>query len=369
MTPAIIALLGRRDAPTDGVEEYCGYLGEALRGEGFEFKLVRADWKGRGWTEALGELKEQCASWRGQWVLVQYTALAWSSRGFPMRFRNILKILRQRGARLGVVFHDAEPYAGSRLIDRIRRAAQLRTMRGALRFADLAIFTIPLDRISWLREAPAQAVFIPVGANLPLALAVTNNRPARAGEALRIAIYGITGGKSGQWESEEIVKAVRAASAKIPRLQLFAFGRGADDCAMQLCEGLRGFPVEVSVEGVLPAERVARELALSDVLFFVRGQISSRRGSAIAGIACGLPIIAIQGSETAPPITEAGVVLVAPGDSAGLGEALTRVLADERYRASLADRSAMAQQKYFSWMAIASRFAEELRAHDKPSSE
>jgi glycosyltransferase involved in cell wall biosynthesis len=364
MTEKLTALLGRKDAPTDAVEEYCEYLGEALRLHGFEQESARVSWNEKGWTNALTELRQQSASWRGQWVFVQYTALAWSARGFPLRFRTALKILRQSGARIGIVFHDVEPYSGSRLIDKLRRAAQLHTMRAALRFADLAVFTIPLNKISWLQKAPAHAVFIPVGANLPLPVDSGRNRFSHSGESPRIAVFGITGGRSGQREAVEIVKAVRAASAKIPALQLFAFGRHADDCESQLREGLRGLPVDVCVEGVLPAERVVQELASSDVLIFVRGQISSRRGSAIAGIACGLPVIAYRGSETAPPITEAGVVLVSPGDSAELGETLTRVLTDQTYRASLAARSAAAQQKYFSWSAIASRYGEELRGCD-----
>ena len=32
----IIALLGRKDRPTDAVEEYCHYLGQALMEHGFE---------------------------------------------------------------------------------------------------------------------------------------------------------------------------------------------------------------------------------------------------------------------------------------------------------------------------------------------
>ena len=49
-------------------------------------------------------------------------------------------------------------------------------------------------------------------------------------------------------------------------------------------------------------------------LLFVRGPISSRRGSALAGIACGLPIIALERSETGPPVAGAGVVPVPQDD-------------------------------------------------------
>ena len=59
----------------------------------------------------------------------------------------------------------------------------------------------------------------------------------------------------------------------------------------------------------MPGKDVVRSLTVSDVLLFVRGHISTRRGSAIAGIACGLPVIAFEGPETAAPITEAGLAL------------------------------------------------------------
>src|ERR1700736_1922640 len=99
-------------------------------------------------------------------------------------------------------------------------------------------------------------------------------------------------------------------------------------------------------------------------MLFARGPISSRRGSAIAGIACGLPVIAAEGSEVGPPITEAGVVLVPEEESVpeGFGVALGRVLTDPSYRASLAQRSCEAQSRYFSWSVIARQYAQALRA-------
>jgi len=115
------------------------------------------------------------------------------------------------------------------------------------------------------------------------------------------------------------------------------------------------------VLGVLPGKDVVRSLTVSDVLLFVRGHISTRRGGAIAGIACGLPVIAFEGPETAAPITEAGLALFSPERKGDLGDVLVRVLEDEHYRASLAQRSCVAQRQYFSWHAIAARYAEFMR--------
>ncbi|MCU1243184.1 MAG: hypothetical protein JWO71_3910 [Candidatus Acidoferrum typicum] len=360
MTRRIIALLGRRDEPTDAVEEYCRYLATALGERGFEMSLVRVPWAERGWAAALHELAQQAVNWRGQSVCVQYTALAWSARGFPLRFLSVIKVLHRAGVRVVVVYHDATPYAGNRPVDKLRRAVQLNVMRQSLRRSDLAIFTLPLSAIRWLRRSTGNAAFIPVGANLPLA-ALTTEKPSESPrDVLRVAVFGITGGETGRNEAARIVEAVGFVASKIGKLELHAFGRHADDCESKLREGLRGLPVDVHVKGVLAAAEVAAELSSADVLLFVRGQISTRRGSAIAGIACGLPVIAERGAETLGPIEKAGVALVSGERPGEFGEALLRVLTDPQYRASLAESSRLAQSQYFSWQAIAASYVEEL---------
>ena len=128
-----------------------------------------------------------------------------------------------------------------------------------------------------------------------------------------------------------------------------------------LREGLRDTSVELSVEDVLSGEQVARRFCDSDVLLFVRGGISSRRSSAIAGIACGLPVIASASSETAPPLTDAGVVLVSLDNQEELNAALVRVLSDSPYRQALAARSRAVYEQSLSWPIIASSYAARLR--------
>ena len=355
-----IALLGRRDEPTDAVEEYCRYLGAALLPHGFALELARVAWQERGWRAALRDLRSQAANWRGAPVFVQYTALAWSRRGFPYRFGRVMRILRAAGAPAGIVFHDVEPFGGRRVVDRLRRNVQLRAMREAIGFADLAVLTVPAEKISWIKSDNGKSVFIPVGANLPVSETTASPAPSVAGRPPTVAVFGLTGGRAGRLESEIITEAVRFAAKRIPKLRLLAFGRHADDAEPFLREGVRGAAIDLQVSGVLPSEEVARILSASDVLLFVRGNISSRRGSAIAGIACGLPVIAYAGAETAAPITEAGVVLIAPGKRQEVGEALVRVLSDREYRDSLAGRSRRAYEQYFSWQTIAARYAEAL---------
>jgi glycosyltransferase involved in cell wall biosynthesis len=361
MSERCIALLGRRDEPTDAVEEYCRYLGEALKEHNIDLELMCVDFAQRGWSSALEELRRQAEGWRGRWVFVQYTALGWSKRGFPLKFTRVLNVLRKAGARVAVVFHDVTPYGGRRILDGIRHRAQIHTMRDAHRQADLSVFTVALEQISWIPQQSANAAFISVGANLPISPEAHTSSEPRGAKPPTIAVFGITGGEAGRRESGLITEAVKYAANRAGKLRLLTFGRHADDAEKYLREGLRGTDVELQVSGVLPGMEVVRKLASADVSLFVRGGISTRRGSSIASIACGLPVVAYSGPETAFPISEAGVVLLSPEKREELAEALTRVLTDGEYRASLAERSRRAYDQYFSWKAIATRYAEALR--------
>ncbi len=360
-----IAILGRQDKPTDAVEEYCRYLGEALLAEDFELIIERVAWHESGWTRAASALRHRAKGWRGAWVLVQYTALAWSARGFPLQFPRVLRTLKAAGARVAVVFHDVEPYSGTRVIDGLRRRAQLRTMLEALRLSDAAVFTVPMKNVSWIKRHPVKGHFIPVGANLPTSSEANSRQGISTGGILSVAVFGITGGEWGRSEIENIVEAVRFAVLRTGKLRLIVLGRNAQSAEAELKKRLDDSAVELHVMGVLPGEDVVRSLSISDVLLFVRGPISTRRGSAIAGIACGLPVIAFEGPETAAPITEAGLAFFSPKRKGDLGDVLLRVLEDEHFRTSLAQRSLLAQRQYFSWRAIAARYAEFLRRENE----
>jgi glycosyltransferase involved in cell wall biosynthesis len=362
MTRKCVALFGQGDAPTDALREYCTFLGEALKAHGYEMEMSAVGWAERGWAAALRELQREARSWRGVPVFLQYTALAWSLRGFPARVLRVMAILRAAGARVGVVFHDVEPYRGLRMIDRLRRRAQLQVMRAILRQADMAIFTVALDHVSWRPEARGGVEFIPDGANFrDAAVSVESARESR--EAVRrrtIAVYGVTGGENGRSEIQTIVGAVRDVAKTIAGLRLVVLGRNSESSEREFREELRVSGVELQVLGVLPPERVAFELLRADTLLFVRGEISTRRGSAIAGISCGLPVICFTGAETAAPITEAGLTLYAPEKAGDLSRVLLNVLSDAQLREELAARSRVAFAKYFSWKAIAARYAEVL---------
>jgi glycosyltransferase involved in cell wall biosynthesis len=354
-----VAILGRRDEPTDAVEQYCEYLRRALVTEGISLDLGRVRWAEIGWGKALRELRGRTMeTGNPAWFLLQYTALGWSRRGFSWRVVRVIRMLKRDGVRCAVVFHDAEAYYGSRLVDRARRAVQLWTMRQVLRQADLAVLTIPAEKIPWIPPDVQNTVFIPVGANLPSPETVWTHTKERRTEPPSVAIFSLSGGSVGAEEVRMIAEGLRYAAERIGALQLVVLGRNSNIGGNELTEKLAGAPVKVTTHGLLAAEQVVSVLGSCDVLLFARGPLSTRRGSALAGIACGLPVVAREGWETAAPVTEAGVVLVPQEAKEGFGPALFRVLSDESYRALLAERSRHAQEQYFSWRAIAAQYVQ-----------
>ena len=142
-------------------------------------------------------------------------------------------------------------------------------------------------------------------------------------------MYGVTGGTRTLPEVADISFAIKRASRAVGRLHVIVFGRGSREAESTLRTEFAGADVEVETLGLLSPDEVSRTLARADVMLFVRGQISSRRGSAIAGIACGLPVVCYAGPDTGWPITEAGILPVPLGDREALSGALEKVLSDD----------------------------------------
>jgi glycosyltransferase involved in cell wall biosynthesis len=359
--PAIL-LLGRRDEPTDGVVDYCEMLRKAGARLGFSFDLAPVDWAGKGWRAAFAELHRAAAAWQDRWVLLQFTTLAWSNRGFPLRVPRVLEILKRMGARPAVVFHDFAPLPGAGIVGTVREYCHQRVLRQLYSRSELAVFPVPVNKVAWLPLRREKAIFIPVGANFPEPdRGIKDNDPLPS-TVSTVAVFGITGGARGVEEVGDITYALKRVQSKGIRLRLIALGRGTEVFEDELHKALDRSGIELSVRGLMPAEELIESLASAQILLCVRGHVSSRRGSTIAGIICGLPIVGYRGAETGFPMTEAGVRLVDQHDREGLVEALAQILTDEKLFRELRQRSIAAATKYFSWDAIASQFASAISA-------
>jgi glycosyltransferase involved in cell wall biosynthesis len=362
---SLIALLGRTRKPTCGIDDYCSFLGEAFAQQGVLLERVQMDWGQAGWIKTLLHLWRKAADWREKWVLMQYTAGAWSRHGFPVGALCILAVLRLRNVRCAVMFH--EPYAWevppTDWLDRVRSACQNWVIHTVYRYADKGIFADPLETISWLPKNRNKAAFIPIGGNIPEP-SVDSTNQTTPDTTKTISVFCLSDPPRLQRELEEISYAMRSASSSVSKLRLVLLGKGTIEAQEEIERAFAETSVEIVNMGVCGAEKVSRALADSDVMLCVRGQLFPRRGSALAGIACGVPIIAYCGTAQLTPIAEAGVEFVPHGDKDALGANLTRVLTDSALQEELRSRSRLAQAKYFSWKKIAQRHIEALGVAD-----
>jgi glycosyltransferase involved in cell wall biosynthesis len=356
-----IALLGCEDKPMDALVDYLHCLSSAMKAGGFDLRFVRVSWEKIGWFRALWNLWKDAGPWRGNWVLVQYTALQWSRRGVSLRLLFVLGILRLRGAKMAMVFHDVRPYGGRRLVDRVRTFIQDCVMKTACRWTRKSVLPISLDRLPWLKGLVSKAVYIPIGAVL---------YPPRhfpewlAKERKTVAVFGVTGGKRGAREVENIRRAVQHAAGRVASLNLVVLGRGSDEAREQLREAFQDSGVKVTVLGIVPLDEIVRTLAASDALLFVRGEVSTRRSTAMAAVVCGVPLVGYTGADTGEPLKEAGAILVPEGKREALAEALVRVLTDDDLQRELRRRNRSIQKTFFSWDVIGEKFLRQVVGHD-----
>jgi len=119
--------------------------------------------------------------------------------------------------------------------------------------------------------------------------------------------------------------------------------------------------------GVRSGAEISSALCSSDVFLFVRGGLSTRRGSGLAALGCGLPVVAYRGEETGFPLTDAGIVFVPEGDVELLGDELARVLLDRELRLQMSERNLAVFRQWFSWDQIASRWIGVLRLNKELS--
>ena len=357
----LIFLLGKRDTPADGVQDYCEYLAQALQRRGIKTEIARVEWSSEGWMHALRKLGGQSEQWQSAWVVLQYTALSWSRHGFPLGALATLRSLKRRNLRCAAVFHESSRQGGGGLLGQVRGAFQDWVIRRVYSEVDVAIFADPLDEIEWLPADRNRAVFIPIGANLPeprLQIQSSDNEPL---ETQTVAIYCLSDPPNLHNELSDISKAVRIA-ANGRKLRVVFLGRGTREAQGEISRAFDGTPAEITNLGIRDAKDVSDALVPCDVMLCVRGEMNPRRGSAIAGITCGLPIVAYGTRNKAFPISEAGVRLVPYRDSEALTANLVQVLSDTLLREQLRAANRAAQEKFFSWDAIADQMIQALNS-------
>jgi len=373
-TGAATAVLTRRAGSGGGgaVAEAAG-AGEVLR--------TVPEWGMRGWPAVRAALRD----WRPDVVHIQYQAGAFDGRG---GIALLPWWLARRGGPLVVVtLHDRHaPYLFPKAGPLRPRALHLLTRHAAA--------TIATNGADWvvLRADAALAPrlhLLPIGSNIPPltraaradARAATRAALGVGPDTVVVAYFGLVGASKGLDTLLDAFMAARGAGSAALHLLLIGgaasatdgarFGAGSDRTGGDLAGAIRarGLAGHVTVTGALPADAVAAHLAAADLAALpYRDGASWRRGSLLAALAAGLPVVTTTpapGYDAAgalPSLTDGdAALLVPPADPAALAAALGRLVGDAALRDRLAD-GALALAARFDWDTIAAAHLDLYRA-------
>jgi len=313
------------------------------------------------------------ADCRLQAVNLQYQAAAYAMRpaihGLPWRLR------RMTGRPAVVVtYHDLlVPYL-------FPKAGPLRwqAVLALARWADAAIVTnqadyLTLSRYPWLAESTA---LIPIGSNIaaqppldyqPLAW---RKRYGLADDDLLLAYFGFLNASKG---GETLVRALQLlatdpalTAGRAPHLLMIGGRVGTSDPTnaaylehIQALIARLDLSARVHWSGYTPPQQVSANLLAADVCVLpYRDGASFRRGSFMAALVHGRPIVSTRPAIPLPELRHGeNILLVPPDDPAALAVAIARLAADPALQQRLGD-GARELSRQFSWEHIAARTAD-----------
>jgi glycosyltransferase involved in cell wall biosynthesis len=208
----------------------------------------------------------------------------------------------------------------------------------------------------WLakhQNAAGKSVLVPSPSNIPIEPVAENHRAewrkrSRWPDDTRVIVYfgSISPTKQIPW----VLDAWRAARAQRPTA-LMAIG---DHLEVETSGEERRF---LSVHSFLASGDVSRALQAADVLAlpFSDG-VSERRGSFMAGLSHGLPVVTTIGPATGPTLRKSDAFAAIPNDRPDLFTAkVVELLADNSHRSSLGERGRALYERSYNWPTVISR--------------
>jgi glycosyltransferase involved in cell wall biosynthesis len=343
-----------RGRSVDGIRDYSRMLAEEIRAHGVaaELRVQRpaGSWGGvrdavRSWRE-IGRSGEKTA------VVLQYSPFCFARWGFAPWLATSLLSIRARRSRPGLALMVHEPYVP---IDSPRSAAMgawQRLQLTALRLASDVVFT---SIESWAerfrRRWPQRDVrHLPVGSNLPDARSRREEERRRMGVGEETLVLVAMGRDHPSWLGDYVVEAANAIAASGRPLLLLTLGAEAPR--------LGGLDSSIAVQapGYLEAEGVAAKLAAGDLFLapLIDG-VSTRRGTLMAALQHGLPVVATSGPLTDAVLRDAegALRLVPADDSAGFAKAAESLAGDPDGRASASVAGRLLYERNFAWPVVA----------------
>lgn len=284
-------------------------------------------------------------------LLLQYVP-----QGFGLRVMNLPFLVWLAGRRepLWVMVHEALfPFIRGQPLKHHVLACVTRVMlatigsRADRSFVSSPIWVAYLTRYARLRCKPE---WLPVPSNLPTtSSAVRSEQRARFGipaHAELLVHFGSYG--------EVVVAPLRAAVARLlrsdPERWLLLVGRNSDRFRAELAQAHPELAGRLVGTGELPPQEVADALHAGDLAVYAFPDgVSGRRGSLMAALALGVPVVGTEGASTEPFWREQQPLELVPAwDADAMADAVAALLKDPVRRADLAERGRGVYAKYFA---------------------
>jgi glycosyltransferase involved in cell wall biosynthesis len=326
----------------DAIHEYSLRLVGALHESGSEVHYVSD-----GLSPLLADPAEPA------WVLLQYNAFRYGKWGFaPGLVRDALRLRRRKGTRLSIMVHEAwVPMIDWRsTLMGLWQRVQLRTLAC---LADCVMTSTE----ALAREIKCGAVHAPIATNItpvPLSRAAARDR-LDLGEKLAIALFGRSHPSRALDYAEASITALAGAHGAE---RLVVLNLGADAPSLQVSTA-----VEVRSPGRQTEAELSLGLSASDVILlpFTDG-VSTRRGTLMAALAHGVPVIGLNGHNTDAMLAAAtgALVLTPAGDRAAFARAAVELTRDPVRMRAIGAAGRRLYESRFDWPLLAQRVASQL---------
>lgn len=290
-------------------------------------------------------------------ILVQYVPTGYGWRMMNLAFALLLYTCRKRG--LEIYFHEVgfiiaqEPRLRRKMVGAVHMAMNWLSVRAAKRiFVAIPEWEKQLAKLR-ARGGPLSpvATWVPVPSNVPDVVDASSTASLRATllEGRATSIVGHFG-TFGRFHSAVLLQAFeRILDDNASRMALLV-GRNSNAMRKALTAQRPDLRDRVVATGGLPPADVSTYLSACDVLLQPYDDgVSARRGSLMAGLALGLPVVTNRGPVTGSLwANRAAVYLTSSAETTELARAVTEMLGDHALRASIGAAARRLHQEKFA---------------------
>jgi glycosyltransferase involved in cell wall biosynthesis len=327
----------------DAIDEYSRRLVAAMAADGTD-----AQYTPHGLRSVLASAAPPA------WVLLQYNPFRYGRYGFaPGLLRDVRRLHGRARTYLAVMVHEAwvdmtDPK--SSFIGSWQRVQ----LRALLRSADCVMTSTE----ALAHELGGGAIHVPIAANITPVQASPGSARQRLGlgDRLAVALFG----RANPGRALDYAEAAIAALARAHGTgRLVILNLGADAPRLRVPTG-----VEVQSPGELPADELSLHLWASDlVLLPFSDGVSTRRGTLMAALAHGRPVLGLLGPRTDALLADAvdALALTPVGDRSDFSRAAVQLVSDPERRRAIGEAGRRLYEAHFDWPVAARRVASLLK--------